>query len=450
VTERKNNYESDCFFLNMGRNRAFSRIHVRIEKPMKRVHLIFFDAGGGHRSAANALSQVIQEQGRDWRIELVNLQELLDSLDVFRKLTGVRMQDIYNTTLKRGWTLGSPQMTRAMHGIIRLYHSQQVRLLENYWREHPSDLVVSLIPNFNRAIFQSVENAMPGVPMMTVLTDFADYPPHFWMEKQRQYLVCGTDKAVSQASALGYREGWIFRASGMILNPKFYDGVLADRTEERLKLGLDKDLPTGLVLFGGQGSAEMEEITARIDECGRRVQLILLCGHNVKLAERLRAMSLRIPTHIEGFTREVPYFMHISDFFIGKPGPGSISEATAMHLPVIVERNAWTLPQERYNADWIQEQGVGLVLPSFREIGAAVEELLDAKNYAGFQERMKSYENRAVFEIPEFMAQVMERGPASSKPETREGGGGVCGEARRFGTAADEFLTKYRSVGRDG
>ncbi len=49
--------------------------------------------------------------------------------------------------------------------------------------------------------------------------------------------------------------------------------------------------------------------------------------------------------------------MHASDFFIGKPGPGSISEALAMKLPVIVERNAWTLPQERYNADWVTERG---------------------------------------------------------------------------------------------
>ena len=58
--------------------------------------------------------------------------------------------------------------------------------------------------------------------------------------------------------------------------------------------------------------------------------------------------------------------MHLADFFIGKPGPGSISEAIAMKLPVIVERNAWTLPQERYNADWVLEQGAGFVLPNFR------------------------------------------------------------------------------------
>ena len=46
-----------------------------------------------------------------------------------------------------------------------------------------------------------------------------------------------------------------------------------------------------------------------------------------------------MPLFVEGFTAEMPYYMQLSDFFIGKPGPGSISEAIAMRLPVIVESN---------------------------------------------------------------------------------------------------------------
>src|SRR6202011_1685408 len=88
----------------------------------------FFDAGGGHRSAANALKAVIEQQGRPWEIRLVNLQEILDSLDIFRKYTGIRMQDIYNLLLKKGWTLGSPQLTVLMHWLIRFYHRNKARL----------------------------------------------------------------------------------------------------------------------------------------------------------------------------------------------------------------------------------------------------------------------------------------------------------------------------------
>ena len=156
---------TDCFLHSTKQN------HV--------LDFVFFDAGGGHRSAANALKSVIEQQDRPWEIRLVNLQEKLDSLDIFRKYTGIRMQDVYNVTLQKGWTLGSAQMTVLMHGLIRLYHQSQVRLLKEYWSQGERDLVVSLIPNFNRAMYQALRLACPQVPYATVLTDFADFPPHF-------------------------------------------------------------------------------------------------------------------------------------------------------------------------------------------------------------------------------------------------------------------------------
>jgi 1,2-diacylglycerol 3-beta-galactosyltransferase len=372
-----------------------------------KLDFLFFDAGGGHRSAAQALELVIRQQQRPWEVRLVNLQELLDPLDVFRKLTGLRLQDVYNLMLKKGWTLGSPQLTALMHVLIRLYHRRQVALLERHWRASRPEMVVSIVPNFNRAIAQSVATALPGTPFATVLTDFADYPPHFWMERESQYLICGSARAVEQARTLGHPNERIFRTSGMILHPRFYEPVAVDRRAERMRLGLDPGRRTGLVLFGGQGSRVMLEIARRLDTCGLGLQLILICGRNEKLRRKLSEGKSRLPRFVEGFTTEIPYYMALSDFFIGKPGPGSISEALAMKLPVIVERNAWTLPQERYNADWVVEHGVGLVVPNSRRIGAAVGELLAPRNFERFRANAGAVANRAVFEIPEILAAIL-------------------------------------------
>ena len=111
-------------------------------------------------------------------------------------------------------------------------------------------------------------------------------------------------------------------------------------------------------------------------------------------------MQTPLKLHVEGFTKQVPLFMHLSDFMIGKPGPGSISEALHMKLPVIVERNAFTLPQERYNADYVREQQVGLVLDNFSGIATAVEQLLEPVNFARYKANAAAMNNRAVFEIP--------------------------------------------------
>jgi 1,2-diacylglycerol 3-beta-galactosyltransferase len=369
---------------------------------VKKLDFVFFDAGGGHRAAANALKSVIEEQQRPWEIRLVNLQEILDPLDIFRKYTGIRLQDVYNLLLMKGWTLGSPQLTAAMHVLIRLYHGGQVKLLKKFWAEGQRDLVVSLVPNFNRAL----RDSLPDTPLVTILTDLADYPPHFWIERQEQYLVCGTTKAAEQAAALGHPPTQVFPTSGMILRPKFYQPISVDRAAERKKLGLDADVPTGIVLFGGEGSSTMLDIARRVTA---PAQFIFICGKNQKLAERLRQLPTSFPKYVEGFTGEVPYYMHLSDFFIGKPGPGSISEALAMRLPVVLERNAWTLPQERYNAEWVREKQVGVVLKSFREIDAGLRELLDPANFARFRANAAAIKNRAVFEIPDILDSLLQR-----------------------------------------
>jgi 1,2-diacylglycerol 3-beta-galactosyltransferase len=99
--------------------------------------------------------------------------------------------------------------------------------------------------------------------------------------------------------------------------------------------------------------------------------------------------------------------MALVDYFIGKPGPGSISEALAMRLPVVVESNAWTLAHERYNAEWILEQGVGMVVSSFSQIAGAVGELLRPDRYAQFRARAGAVRNSAVFEVPRILAGIL-------------------------------------------
>jgi 1,2-diacylglycerol 3-beta-galactosyltransferase len=376
---------------------------------MTRIALVYFDAGGGHRNAAMALEQAIKPLNQPWETHLVNLQEILDSIDIIRRLTGLRIQDAYNRMLCDGWTLGSPQLMRVLQGLIWVYHGKTVRLLERYWRELRPEMVVSLIPHFNRALCDSLRNACPGKPFVTILTDIADYPPHFWIERQEQFLICGSERAVQQARELGHSAERIFQTSGMILNPRFYNYSPIDREVERLKHGLEAARVTVLVLFGGQGARKkMLDIDARLSESGLPIQLILICGKNERLQAELRAQVQPMPRLIEGFTTNVPYYMQLADCFVGKPGPGSIAEALEMGLPIIVERNAWTLPQERYNAVWVREKEVGLVVKNFDHIVDVVQQLLEKETFAEFRCNAKKMRNRALFEIPEILSRILQ------------------------------------------
>jgi hypothetical protein len=370
--------------------------------------LIYFDAGGGHRAAASALEVVLKREATD-EVQITSLQQVLDPIDPVRRLTGKRLEEVYNLLLRRGWTRGSEQLLTPLRAAIRYYHPDEVRLLEKHWRQTRPSLVVSLVPQFNRALWDSLHQVDPGVPLVTILTDFADFPPHFWIEPQEQFFICGTGRAAQQALELGVDADRVFRASGMIVHPRFYEAPPIDRDAERIRLGLDAKTPTGLVLFGGQGSVAMREIARQLDESELEMQLVLMCGRNQALADGLRAEHSRCKRVVVGFTTEVPYYMQLADFFIGKPGPGSLSEALLMKLPAIVERNARTMPQERYNVEWLLEKRVGLAVKDFCEIADAVQGLLRPGVLEEYRRRVAALENHAVYEIPGMLREVRER-----------------------------------------
>jgi len=385
-------------------------------RPMKTLDLIYFNAGGGHRAAALALDAVIREQGRPWQVRLVDLFQVLDPQGRFRRLTGMAPEDLYNMRVAKGWTLGFAQELKLLQRLIQLGHAPLVRRLQQHWLRTEPDMVVSLVPNFNRALFDSIASALPGVPYITVLTDMADYPPSFWIEPgQAQHLVCGTAEAVGQARAMGYGDAQIHRSSGMIVRPDFYRSLALDRGTERARLGLDPNRPTGVVMFGGQGSMAMLPIERQLDD----VQLVLMCGHHRELARKLRTLRSNAPRAVVEFTPEVRRHLMLGDFFIGKPGPGSLSEALQQGLPVVTFRNAWTMPQERYNADWVRANGLGIVGRSTRDVRPAVLELLSRLDE--FKANVSRIENRAVFEVPEILARILAEGdrPAAWLPTLR-------------------------------
>jgi 1,2-diacylglycerol 3-beta-galactosyltransferase len=400
---------------------------------LRKLTIVFHHAGGGHRSAADALKATLAAQEHPWEVSLLDIQELLDPLDLLRRATGLRIQDTYNLILRKGWTRFTPQLLVLLQGTIRAYHSPIVKALRAYWAQHSADLVLSVIPHFNRAIADSLRPEDPRTvdthtfaqnanvwgtrPFVTLITDLADCPPNFWIERESEYIIVGTERARQQASTMGHAVDHIFQTSGMILKPRFYEKTAVDRVAERKRLGLEPDCPTGIVLFGGHGSQVMVDITRKLNQAGSGVQLILMCGHNQKLAANLRKLPTRKPIAVVGFAQNVEYYMALADFFIGKPGPGSISEALQFHLPVIVECNSKTLPQERYNAEWVTENGYGIVVPSFRRIAAAVQRLLQSATFDEFRMKASQYSNRALFEVPLILERCAEHTAAAMQSQ---------------------------------
>lgn len=369
---------------------------------MKKVYLMIYDLGGGHRSTANALQKIIEKRNLPWEIHIV---------DAFKEIIGMTApQDVYNNLiLKKNWAkiISEPLLVPLFKLQIRLWHFAWLARFKKYWQQHQPDIVVSLLPYINRLLYESLQAVSPNIPFVTLPIDFADCPPNFWIESQKQFLICPTERMVEQAQKLGYQKEQIFPISGMVINPQIYEPITVNCQVERQRLGLEPNLPTALIMFGGYGSNAMIEIAQCLEQSSLKIQLIFICGRNEKLANILRHSQSRLPRYVENFTNEISYYMYLSDFFIGKPGPGSLSEAVAMKLPVITECNALTLFQERASTQWLVNHEFGIVVDHFRDIKTAVAELIQPENLARYRANVAAYKNRAVFEVADILESII-------------------------------------------
>jgi UDP-N-acetylglucosamine:LPS N-acetylglucosamine transferase len=371
---------------------------------MQKIYFMIYDMGAGHRSTANALKELIEQRKLPWEVKIV---------EVFKEVFNQSINHyIYNELiLKKKWAklINDPFLVPLFKQQIRFRHATWRNQLQKYWREHQPDLVVSLLPLVNRVLYESLQAELPNTPFVTSITDFADCPPNFWIERQEQFLICPSEKTVKQAQACGYSEERIFQTSGVVIHPRFNEPASCDnRSTEKQRLGLDPNLPTGLVIFGSYGSKEMIEIAKRLEQSSLNLQLIYICGRNEQLATELRNLPSRLPKYVEGFTKQIPYYMDLCDFFIGKPGSVGISEAIARKLPVITEcNNRTTLFQERASADWLAKNEFGIVVENFRDINKAVAQLIEPENFPRYRANVEAYKNQAVFEVVEILEKII-------------------------------------------
>jgi len=387
---------------------------VGVPDVIAEVLLLVVDAGGGHRSAARALLAAAEERGAPFRFRVESLESLLGSLDFLRKRTGLSFEDGYNMILRRRWTVLLVPLLRVLHALIAVRRPALVRELRRFFAGRRPAAVLSVTPNFNGVVRDALLAEHPGVPLLVLLTDFADFPPRFWIEPGLTRVLAGTDEAASQARAMGIPPERVSRLSGMVLHPRFYrtSGPEA-RARVRRELGFPGEALTVMLLFGGKGSPEMEPLAARLLEADHGWRVIAVCGDNPGLVAKLSAIAGKAGGRLfpVGFTDRVADFMAASDLLITKPGPGSLAEAFHQGLPVVVTRNRHTIPQERFNTRFVEERGLGLVVRHWSEIPEAVAAF--ARDPAG-RARVKAAiaalpGNRAVYEALEIVRSEVAR-----------------------------------------
>ena len=342
-------------------------IHYQPEIP----HIIFLfsDTGGGHRSAAEAIIEAVN-------LEFPN-QFHMEMVDIFKEYAPPplnRAPEIYPplSRMPSVWQFGyraldGHKRSKAINDALWPYVSRSIWRLVN---ENPCDLFVSVHPLVNTPVLHALEHR--SQPLVTVVTDLVSTHA-FWYDPRATRVIVPTQAARERGLEMGVSPDQI-DVIGLPVADRFCQPV-GEKNMIREKLGWAQDVPTVVLVGGGEGMGPLEQTAMSINEAALPISLVIIAGRNRKLKAKLERQTWNVPVYIYGFVRDMPDFMRAADILVTKAGPGTICEAFIAGLPLILYSK---LPgQEDGNVSYVIDEKAGVWAPTHDKVVRTIKEWLD-------------------------------------------------------------------------
>ncbi len=342
----------------------------------KRALLLISDTGGGHRSAANAIVAALEEDGSfETRIEDVaaHCAFPLTQLGLGYSMALRYAPPVY------GALYYATNGRRRYRALVRFCEPLYRERLRDLFISYKPDVIISVHPLLNHAALRARDDAaMAHVPVVTVITDLGKVHES-WLVANADAVVVPAREVYQRALSRGVPSARL-HLLGHPIHPKF-DDVTGSKAILRKALGLSADLPAVMLMAGGEGGGKLLSTALALARAKLPIELVVVCGRNESLEQRLAelAPSLPTPVHVLGFTDKIPEYFRAVDLLVTKAGPGTLAEANAAQLPVVVYD--YVPGQERGNVDFVRHNGLGLIaLTGSRAVVSAVRSLIDQRD----------------------------------------------------------------------
>ena len=343
--------------------------------------------GGGHMRASKAIEGYMTQQNKDINVKIV------DSL--------LYISPILNKTVTGGYVYlatKTPKLYGKLYDLTNKDHklANFVTRLNNIFAnkllplidEFKPDIIITTHPFPTEMVSRLKSKKEINIPLICIMTDYA--PHKAWInDKVDAYIVANDDMVTKMIS-----EGVDLRCIYPYGIP--VDEVFFEEKEKQLvieELGLDKNLPTILMMAASFGVSNVFDVYENIIDIDFDFQIILVTGRNQKLYNNFEKVIGNSPknTKLIYFTDEINNFMQASDIIITKPGGLTVTEALACNIPMAVFD---AIPgQEEENAEFLLKHNMAVRISDGNSCRAAIVELLkDSEKLEGMKKACKSFD----------------------------------------------------------
>ncbi|XP_071737393.1 probable monogalactosyldiacylglycerol synthase, chloroplastic isoform X2 [Rutidosis leptorrhynchoides] len=341
----------------------------------KKVLILMSDTGGGHRASAEAIKWAFNEKfGDEYEVFVT---------DLWTDHTPWPFNQLprsYNFLVKHGslWRMTYyASAPRFVHQSNFAATSTFIaREVAKGLMKYQPDIIISVHPLMQHVPLRILRSKglLDKIVFTTVVTDLSTCHPT-WFHKLVTRCYCPTEEVAKRALKAGLQSSQI-KVYGLPVRPSFVKPV-RPKVELRKELGMDEDLPAVLLMGGGEGMGPIEATAKALgnalydDDLGEPIgQVLVICGRNKKLANKLLSAKWKIPVQVKGFVTKMEDCMGACDCIITKAGPGTIAEAMIRGLPIIL--NDYIAGQEVGNVPYVVENGCGKFSKSPKEIAHIV------------------------------------------------------------------------------
>ncbi len=340
------------------------------------IFFAFSDTGGGHRSAAVAISAALEQISNNTihsemldALTATNFPILRDSPSHYDKLStgGLAFYNFIFRMTDGAWQMD--MLTNIVHALSKHHVAQPIQAFN-------PDIIVLTHPLLPRLFCMVRHHYHLPCHIVTVVTDLVTMHTG-WAYLGIDRYVVPTDEAYQLKISRGISPDKMQR-TGFPVHPKFATCTLT-QAEARHQLGIAPDMFTILVTSGGVGSGHVNELVLALEHAYPEKQFLVVTGKNQALFEELQTLHTNPYTHIYGFVNNMEILMAASDIVVTKAGPGTLMEALVMRRPVIVTEAIGL--QEHGNIDFVINHKLGLFCPTTQRVQEAVRTLSDPHRY---------------------------------------------------------------------
>lgn len=341
----------------------------------KKLLVISVSIGSGHVRAAQALCETA-------KLHFPGLTTVhLDAMDYVSALFKKTYKDTYLKVIERHPSLwgymfsksdrvedDDSKMKNLRLAIERLSSTELIREIE---RHQPDGIICThFLPA--ELVSRKIRKGDINVPCWIQVTDFDVHG--LWFQKRMEGYFVSCEDASWKLKENDIEASRI-HVTGIPIMPQF-SGTYSKEDCGR-EFGVSSDMPTILLMAGGEGLGDMQSLARRILDTNAACQVIALSGKNETLFASLKDLvegygGRLVPM---GFTTVIERMMAASDIAVTKPGGLTSSECLALGLPMIIVS---PIPgQEERNADYLLENGAALKAMDAVSLENKIKRLID-------------------------------------------------------------------------